>query len=242
MSAWAERYPSFEHVVFDYSAILKISASRFPDYVPVLASLQTGVQRSDVARLLILAAYGGVYADIDASPASRDLDDLLSLHPHSHALFFEEAVLSPAVAAAARWHAIRDNAPEARQRIANYFMASAPSSPSACAGGAALAILEVVKTRVRSHPTLSQSDADYEVLYTTGPDAVTDAVHVLRGWNLGGDDIVGTTRLDPGSDIETVVRTEKARDSSAQCADVVPRPLDQRYFSHDAVGAWKGRT
>ena len=242
LSAWTSRYASWESVILDFSGAKKLAAARFPEFSATLVAAHTGVQRSDIARLLMLAAYGGIYADADTTPSSSDMNELLdSDHARSNSLFFEETVLTPEqAAAAARAHPIREGAPEARQRIANYFMASAPAAADTCAGGAALATLKLISARVGLHPTLS-SDTDYDVLFTTGPDALTDTVHSLRGWSLDGSDITGTARLDAAKDIETVLR---AADSGhgADCVGVVPRPIDQLYFTHGADGAWKRRT
>lgn len=260
LRTWSERYPAnagWEHVIVDGVAVARLAAAHFPDLVTLLDSL-TGVQRADVARLMLLSAWGGFYADVDTAPGPRVLDDLLREHPSAGALFFEEAVLSQAAAeAVARAHPIRAGVPEARQRISNYVMASAPtalvppageaSTPKplsgACTEGAVRAVLDEVVSRLRAHPALSPADADYEVLFTTGPDAVTSAVHTLRGWSLAGDDIMGLLRLDPASDIETVARNVSTDDDAlgAKCATVIPRPIDQRYFSHGAAGSWKGR-
>lgn len=243
LGAWTARYPHWEAVILDARGAVQLVAQRYPDLAPLYAQLPPGVQRADIARLLLLGAYGGFYLDVDASPQEGDLDALLAAHARAGALVFEEAVLSPEGAAAAgRAHPIRAGRPEARQRIANYFMASAPSASAegggGCPRGAVRAMLEAVAQRLRAHPALSPSDADYEVLYTTGPDAVTEAVHALRGWALDGSDILGTTRLVGARDIETVVR---AAEPPNACVEVIPRPTDQLYFAHAAAGTWKGR-
>ena len=233
LAAWTARYPAWEATLLDRGGLGRLVAARFPELAPPLAALPSGVQRADVARLLLLAAYGGVYADVDAAPAAGDLGALLSAHADASALFFEEALLSPAQAAAAgAAHAVRGGVPEARQRIANYFIAAAPGE--ACIAAA----LREALARARSHPALAPADADYEVLFTTGPDMLTDAVHRLRGWALDGSDIVGSARLVEGSDIETPLRGAAAAPPHP-CA-VVPRPVDQLYFSHAAAGTWKG--
>lgn len=240
LSAWTARYASWESVVLDFAGATKLAAARLPEFSATLEAAQTGVQRSDIARLLMLAAWGGVYADADAAPAASDLGELLDTHAVVNSLFFEETVLTPEMAAgAAQAHHIRGGVPEARQRIANYFMASTRSETDTCDGGAVLAILRLIDGRVRRHMTLS-ADKEYEILFTTGPDAVTDAVHMLRGWRLDGTDITDTTRLDAAKEIQTVVR-DGDRGQGAACASVIPRPVDQLYFAHGADGAWKGR-
>jgi hypothetical protein len=231
LNAWVARYPTWDLIVVDRVGLDLLVSSHFPALTPILDMLPTGVQRSDVARLLLLSAWGGVYADVDAAPAKGDLEALLDAHPHASALFFEEALLTPSQAEhAALSHAVRSGRPEARQRIANYFIASAPRERCI------RTVLEEVVARVRKRPALTPGDADYEVLFTTGPDAVTDAVHGLRGWALDGSDILRSQRLVEESDIESPVRAPSA---PHPCA-VVPRPLDQRVFSHAAAGTWKG--
>jgi hypothetical protein len=244
-------------LILDAAGAARLAAARFPALAPLLASLGTGVQRSDLGRLLLLAAFGGVYVDVDASPVpGGDLGALLAAHAAAPALFFEEALLTPAAAAAAgREHPIRGGRPEARTRIANYFMAStgadaaaaaasssssAASASAACRGAAVLRILEEVAARVQQHPLLSPRDAEYEVLFTTGPDAVTEAVHALMGWSLEGGDIVGTLALEPLAKGEILTAVRRGEGGGARCLGVVPRPLDQRYFAHAAEGTWKG--
>lgn len=233
LRAWSLAYPEWEAVLIDRAGLDELLAARFPALAPVLASLPRGVQRSDVARLLLVSAWGGVYADVDTAPAAGgDLRELLNAHAHASALFFEEALLSREQAeAAARAHPVRGGVAEARQRLANYFFAGAAGDPCVAA------VLAEVLARIERQPVLSSGDADYEVLYTTGPDALTTAVHGLRGWALDGSDILRSERLVAGSDIETPVRAA----SRPHRCEVVPRPLDQQYFSHGAMGRWKAQ-
>ena len=149
------------------------------------------VQRADLLRVLLVASFGGLYVDLDVRPPAaaggkgpHPLDELWASYPTAAALLFEEAVLTPAqAAAAAAAHPIRGGAPEECQRIANYMLAAAPASLSLGeswqqqlpVGGSQGLLQGVLDLLVRRAPLPVRSD--YDVLFTTGPAMLTEALH-----------------------------------------------------------------
>ena len=123
-----------------------------------------GAQRADVGRVLLMKSQGGVYCDADMLPI-RPLDELLA--PYANA----GVVLAVEVWATRRWarksarrNAIREAHPESLRRVANYFLASVPGHPFWDE------VLEL--QRLRAHLPVH---GEYDILYTTGPDIITEA-------------------------------------------------------------------
>ncbi|EGD73618.1 hypothetical protein PTSG_05326 [Salpingoeca rosetta] len=82
-------------------------------------------QRSDLARYLLLSVLGGVYADIDVYAKDKSLDDLIGCDRSIPATFVgvTEAVLTEEEQA---YLATEMGHEPVRDRVANYFFASAP--------------------------------------------------------------------------------------------------------------------
>lgn len=125
--------------------------------------LQTPIQRCDVARPILLNSVGGVYSDLDVQPF-RDLNWLCGLYPHARVLLIEEVTLSPASSRRrGNRFPIRKGRPELPLRVANFWMASVPGHPFWND------VLELVAER-SDH----QVRHDYDVIYTTGPDVISE--------------------------------------------------------------------
>jgi len=129
-------------------------------------SYSKDIQRCDACRPMLLHKLGGVYSDLDIDP-HRNLDELLSFFPGAKVVLATEIVLPRDVCEQiGNNEPIRRGVPEREIRIANYFMASAPHHPFW------LEVLELMKQRHKL-PIRSQ----YDVLYTTGPDVITEIAH-----------------------------------------------------------------
>jgi len=159
---WRELHPSWSVTVHDRHNIDRLAAS-YPEYP--FAAYPKDIQRCDVCRLMLLHRYGGVYADLDVEPLAC-LEYLFTRHPAANVFLGVEVRLSRKEAyRIGREMAIRQGVPEVRRRIANYFMASVPGHPFWKEA------LELAKARA-SLPVRDQ----YDVLYTTGPDVITEAL------------------------------------------------------------------
>jgi mannosyltransferase OCH1-like enzyme len=57
----------WQEIVWDAAAVLQLAAEHFPWMLPVYNAYPKLVQRSDIARYMILYKHGGVYLDADVS-------------------------------------------------------------------------------------------------------------------------------------------------------------------------------
>jgi len=146
---------------------------RYPGQQALYQQLSRGAQRADLVRYVIVYDEGGFYFDCDCRPGLWSLRDYLVRHHRDlTALFFVERVISRrrAHAAASRFP-IRRGVSEHPERLANFAF-------GCTARHRALSeLLGTVGERCRQTPVVFD---DYGVLYTTGPDAVTDTIHGLE--------------------------------------------------------------
>ena len=63
--SWTEHFSDFEHIMWDNEDIEKLISEDYPWYLDIYNSYDRNIKRYDVARLLILYKYGGIYADMD---------------------------------------------------------------------------------------------------------------------------------------------------------------------------------
>lgn len=61
----------WQEVVWDAAAVLQLAQQHFPWMLPVYLAYPKLVQRSDIARYMILYTHGGVYLDADVSGGSQ---------------------------------------------------------------------------------------------------------------------------------------------------------------------------
>lgn len=189
LGSWHRRHNSsrWDIVLWNRSQAQSLIDRHYPEWASIYKGYTRPVQRADLLRYLILHRYGGFYADLDIT-CIRSLDGLLEPASGPGMLLQVETVLTPEQAAEiGRSEPIRNGHTEVCERIANYFMASSPQNPIL------EEMLELVKQR--SHLPIQR---DYDVLYTTGPDVVSEVVHRHRQSPL--------LRVIPTSHAETFVR------------------------------------
>jgi len=163
LNRWTELHDAWEVAVHKRQEILAVAA-QYAEYP--FAAYGKDIQRSDACRPMLLHRYGGVYCDLDVEP-HRCLDQLFDRYPRANVLLGVETVLSRKESRRiGTVMAIRNGLPEVRRRIANYFMASVPGHPFW------LETLDLMRSRAEL-PVREQ----YDVLYTTGPDVVTEVAH-----------------------------------------------------------------
>ena len=169
-STWRARHPGFRYVLWR-APMVEALVEQAPEPVRrAYSAFKYDIQRADLARYLILQAHGGVYADLDVV-CSSNIGPLLAVPDGARAVLFVERVQS--VEAARHWasvHPIRRGAPEVTTRMANYVMAAAPRAP----------VMDRVIALLLERANLTVKGT-YDVLYTTGPDVVSEAVHASRG-------------------------------------------------------------
>lgn len=80
---WKELNPESTIIVWDEAGVMDFVRSRFPDFVDIFDGMPgttegaKTIKKCDLARMLILYTYGGVYADCDLEPINS-IDSLLS--------------------------------------------------------------------------------------------------------------------------------------------------------------------
>ncbi|MCA9779776.1 MAG: hypothetical protein KC800_23770, partial [Candidatus Eremiobacteraeota bacterium] len=178
-------------------------AEHYPQHLPVYGAFPRGAQKADFLRYLLVHHYGGAYCDLDLFCGSS----LSGILGDAQAVFVTEKMLSEEAARErGKRHPIRRGEAEQQQRIANYFFAARPGHDIF------EGLIELIVQRAQEVPR-----EDYDVIYITGPDAMTEAVlsfrdtgtrilslaegsrlasHLCRGsWRAGKDAEIGKAEL-----------------------------------------------
>eukprot|EP01065_Artemidia_motanka_P038192 TRINITY_DN47044_c0_g1_i1.p1 TRINITY_DN47044_c0_g1~~TRINITY_DN47044_c0_g1_i1.p1 ORF type:complete len:934 (+),score=235.41 TRINITY_DN47044_c0_g1_i1:51-2804(+) len=79
LQSWTGKNPGWSHVLWNDPSLRRVVAAAFPDFLRIYDSYPTNVQRSDAARVVLMYAYGGVYADVDFE-ALQSFDSLRVQH------------------------------------------------------------------------------------------------------------------------------------------------------------------
>lgn len=176
ISRWRKR--GYTVRVWNKTDIERLVEEDYPQFRQLYNKLPRNVQRADLARYMVIHAHGGYYFDCDTSPVSLHSSPSSSSSSPSlrntsgaRAIFLIEQTITPFRAnQAGERYAIREGRPERLQRLTNYAFA-------AVAGHQVLMemIREASRRLGRRNFDALTSD-DYGVLYTTGPDMVTDVV------------------------------------------------------------------
>lgn len=165
LAAWRALHPEWEATVHGpetAEALARRAGQPWQGYA-------AGIQRCDVARPLLLREHGGVYGDFDLEP-HRGLDALLARLPRAGVILCVERWVTPWGAwYRGRRQPIRAGRPETLRRVANYFMAGVAGHP----------FWDEVLALLRERAALPVR-SDYDVLYATGPDVVTEAARRTR--------------------------------------------------------------
>lgn len=183
----------------------------------------------------------------------RPLDELWADLPAAQVVLFEEGLLTWQQAqTAAVSHPIRAGRPEECQRIANYMMASAPVPLSPFVAGVGhrdadsqavyfwSSVIRLLISRVSLRVV-----TDYDVLFTTGPAMLTEAVYAYAAEEALPR--VALEELPPQAGIpigcgpsasELFLAAHKNL-SVRRSVVIVQRPSDQQYFDHMTAGTWR---
>ena len=180
-----------------------------------------------MVRPLIMRKYGGVYLDLDILPTDISIASLLQFAATSKSgikrcILFGEVDLNRVLAILPAVNRVRNRVPEAHGlRFANYAMASSPNHPFWDH------YLQVIKDRLDYVSVLrkpGESVSAYDVLFTTGPDALTHAVNSV---------------MSPANAPTPVVTIPKI--SRADMADVLilTKPETDSILYHQCSGSWR---
>lgn len=158
------------------------------------------IAQCDIGRFAVVGVHGGVYLDLDVVVA-RSLNDLLDAYArHTFLAFTERSMGRPGS--------------EHNTRIANYAFAARPRDPfiDLC--------FEIISERLSGAGGEDRArDSDEFVLWSTGPDVISTAIHSL----LPEHSIV-PTRPKPCIESSLAVVSKKECD---------------RYFRHSGAGTWR---
>ena len=80
LESWKKDYPDWEHLLWSDQANESLIMDEYPEFYGVYQSLNKGVERSDLARILYMHKFGGVYVDLDFV-SLRPLDPVLNALP-----------------------------------------------------------------------------------------------------------------------------------------------------------------
>lgn len=94
--SWRRNHPDYEYRFWTDEDNRSFVARIYPEFLPVYDGYRHGVSRADLARVLVVHHYGGVYADLDCE-SLRPVDDLLAKHRLFFALEPDSHVQKPAV-------------------------------------------------------------------------------------------------------------------------------------------------
>lgn len=146
--------------------------SKYPELQNLCSTFNRKVQKADLARYLIIYEHGGFYFDLDCRPEAHSLlQDLQKPNMNASAIFFIECYITPEFAEKSRGIPIRQGRPEDLERIANFAFGAEAGHP------VLWHTLELLQQRCKAYPT---HNGDYDILYKTGPDCITDCVHAEK--------------------------------------------------------------
>ena len=156
--------PNFHTILWRESDVLKIMNE---EEVDIYTGYVHNIQKSDYARYIILKYFGGIYVDLDIL-SKKGFYKTYEENNHLEDLFFEETTTDDYFCETTKKLPIRNNIPECNLRISNYFMMSKPHSKNM------QKILDLCKERKDL-----EIKEDYDILYTTGPDVVSEVFDKL---------------------------------------------------------------
>ncbi|EGD74799.1 hypothetical protein PTSG_07033 [Salpingoeca rosetta] len=183
VAAWKRVNPAWNVKVWDAKEVKELWRSHFKDYRHIWKKALP-IQRADIARLMILLVYGGLYADLDCVP-SKPVDDVFDqagfrFVVHDAIVCLEDDKDPAKMVHTARWP-IRKGVPEYHRRVANYVMWAKPGA-QVIADALKLAVHRVETTDKSFYHVSGRPDLNnpYAIIYTTGPDVLTEAVFPIK--------------------------------------------------------------
>jgi mannosyltransferase OCH1-like enzyme len=173
IAAWRAFYPDFAIKLWDKKACEALLRDHYPEWIAFYKAAPRRVMCADLIRYLILHHEGGWYFDADCAPrAGHGLPALGN--SARFVAFVEQTVSAQAALAAAANEPIRHGRPELQQRIANYAIGSVAKHELWVR--VAANIQRRWNTWVAMAANPKQLVRDYDILYITGPDVLTDTI------------------------------------------------------------------
>lgn len=215
--------PRGSQVVFwssqaETNALLSKYQDRFPAiYSLFWAQTTSPVMRSDILRLLLIFDRGGIYSDHDAEWKRKHPAFNVDLILWTEFIHSDEAIRKNMEMT----REYRGAVPEYNVRICNCYFGS--RKPRSAILGRCLA-----RIQDRMQKNMNQSLSPYGVLYTTGPDVMTDTV--VEG-------LPGSATLKPFEKCE-YANTEWI-DKDGERILLIGRQPGKRIVQHEIHGVWR---
>jgi len=171
MAKWQAMNPRrciAKHGVPDVADLLE-SEGAF-EWQGLLNSYKHYIQKCDVSRYMLMFFTGGVYTDLDVE-VSQGLAEIERRYPNATVFLGTERVTPFAYADAMSALRIRNGTRERTTRVANYWMMSREP-------GHAFWLHVMALARERAPLPVAEI---YDIIYTTGPDLLTEAYHTFEG-------------------------------------------------------------
>jgi hypothetical protein len=143
-----------------------LSSNKASLWLALFGSYQHFIQKCDLARYILMYFQGGVYADMDIE-VKQELLVIQKRYPTAKVFLGTERILPQPYAAAMLGHRIRNGTREHSTRVANYWMMSLVARHPFWSH-----VMDIAQKR-SDLPVVE----DYDVIYTTGPDLLTEAYH-----------------------------------------------------------------
>ncbi|QDZ20048.1 hypothetical protein HOP50_03g25670 [Chloropicon primus] len=171
MREWKQMNPSSCVVRHEPKNIVELLSRRnATGWMSLFASYGHYIQKCDVSRYILMFLEGGVYTDVDIG-VKRDLGGSTWLkYPAAKVFLGTERIVPEVYGEAMAAHKIRNGTREHPVRVANFWMMSEPGHKFW------QHVMGIASARARLPVAES-----YDILYTTGPDLLTEAYHTFDG-------------------------------------------------------------
>ena len=192
MQAWKALHPDWKVKLWDTKKCENLINQKFPRMLPLFSKSIT-IMKADLARMIILLAEGGLYVDLDCIPKMRFEQILVTNNflpqRHRSAVFKLQEFSASALRTLQQEFPIQTNATFLPTRLAN--------SPLYVSHTNSLMLQRALALSRKRLEWCEQnqwrSDVDWNandlILYTTGPDVITEATY---RWDY-------TNKVDPTS-------------------------------------------
>ncbi|KAJ3329395.1 hypothetical protein HDU76_008000 [Blyttiomyces sp. JEL0837] len=176
LDKWKDQNPDFNVTIHRRQECDQLVANDY-DWLQSLYDSMSPIEKADLLRLLFVHKFGGVYTDLDVNPRASLEDTFKSagFNAKKHSIVaFTETTFPPDMIYG-RDIPIRQGTSEINVRVGNYVFYAEKGSDII------MQIILMVAQRVHRKLQMSEEqrsslDPEYAVIYTTGPDAFTEAI------------------------------------------------------------------
>ncbi|KAJ3330023.1 hypothetical protein HDU76_006646 [Blyttiomyces sp. JEL0837] len=181
---WKLQNPDYQTIIHTKEDCDELVSSKYA-WLQDIYEEMSPIEQADLLRLLVVHAYGGIYADLDVYPSTNFTNTLMEAgfdhRIHEFVAFTEVYFLDDVIFG--REYTIRQGIPEINTRIANYLLYAAKGS-KVLYQVILMVIQRVHRVQRMSSEQINSMPSQYTVLYSSGPDAVTEALFGGPGISL----------------------------------------------------------